>query len=57
MDNYSEKFSTLLYVEEIQREIDIRQFDLTSVSKVLDVLHSTIKYYAAFVCVCSMLVS
>jgi hypothetical protein len=31
MDNYSDKFSTLLFIEEIQREIDIRQFDLTCV--------------------------
>ena len=32
MDNYTLRFSTLLFLEEIQREIDIRQFDMTMVS-------------------------
>ena len=32
MDNYCQKLGTLLFIEEIQREIDIRQFDLSQVS-------------------------
>lgn len=32
MDNYGNKFSVLLFLEEIQRERDIRQFDMAMVS-------------------------
>ena len=32
MENYCERFSSLLFVEELKREEDMRQFDMCSVS-------------------------
>jgi len=32
IDNYRARFQALLYLEELQREVDIRQFDMSSVS-------------------------
>ena len=33
MENYSARFSTLLFLEELKREEDIRQFDMFGVSR------------------------
>ena len=33
MENYCERFSSLLFVEELKREEDMRQFDMYSVSE------------------------
>ena len=38
LKNYAARFSTLLYAEELQMEIDMRQFDIDSV-RLCEVFH------------------
>ena len=51
MKNYFSRFSSLLHVEEIQREMDMRAFDLTGELSVVVIRHSWI-YASPCVCVC-----
>ena len=50
MKNYFSRFSSLLHVEEIQREMDMRTFDLTGELSVVVIRHSWI-YASPCVCV------